>query len=119
MTVLNAPDSGVRFWVGFAEHEGGLGEDAGDHSLVLLPFARPYELRPFRLQLIELPVVAVPVEVRRGPRRFPWELYWVPSGGAFAAQRCPVCAATGRLVASKDGLGCRWCLAQPDLRPLR
>ncbi len=74
-------------------------------------FRPTYVLRPYRLQLLGVPAVVVPVDVRRGPRRFPASLTWVPSAGAFAAQRCPTCASVQVLVAAKERLGCRGCLA--------
>lgn len=73
-------------------------------------FRPSYVLRPYRLHLLGLPVVVVPVDVRRGPRRFPARLTWVPSAGSFSAQRCPACASAHHLVAGKERLGCRSCL---------
>lgn len=73
-------------------------------------FRPRHELCPFLLQLLGLPVVGVPVDIRRGPRRFPASLRWVPSAGTFAALRCPACSSAQPLVAGKDALGCRSCL---------
>jgi hypothetical protein len=68
-----------------------------------------HELRPFRLHLVHVPAYVLPVEVRRGSRRFPFELCWVPAGGEFASHRCPACGAAEELIAGRESLGCRAC----------
>ncbi|MGH9128470.1 MAG: hypothetical protein ACRDY2_05770 [Acidimicrobiales bacterium] len=73
-------------------------------------FRPSYVLRPFRLHMLGLPVVVVPVDVRRGQRRYPFRLVWVPTARTFAASRCPACSSVERLVAGKGLLGCRACL---------
>lgn len=68
-----------------------------------------HELRPFRLHLVHLPAFVLPVEVRRGSRKFDFELTWVVAAGEFAAARCPACGALEPLVATRERLGCRAC----------
>jgi hypothetical protein len=67
------------------------------------------EIRPFRLHLVLVPTLSLPVEVRRGPRRYPLALDWLLPAGVFAPVRCPSCAATNPLVAGKQRLGCSAC----------
>lgn len=67
------------------------------------------EIRPFRLQLVHAPAFLLPVDVRRGSRRFPFTLTWLATAGEFAAFRCPACGAAEALVAGRDGLGCAAC----------
>ena len=68
-----------------------------------------HELRPFRLHLLHVPAFVLPVDVRRGSRRFAFELTWVPGAAEFAAARCPACGAGEPLVATRERLGCRAC----------
>jgi hypothetical protein len=76
-------------------------------------------IRPFRLHLVQVPVLRLPVDIRRGERRFPLALDWLVPAGTFAGLRCPHCAEPAPLVASKARLGCRRCLAPaaPPARP--
>jgi hypothetical protein len=67
------------------------------------------EIRPFRLQLVHAAAFVLPVDVRRGSRRFPFTLTWLATAGEFAASRCPACGAAEALVAGRDGLGCAAC----------
>ena len=67
------------------------------------------EVRPFRLQLVHAPAFLLPVDVRRGDRRFPFTLTWLATAAEFAACRCPACGAAEALVAGRDGLGCAAC----------
>jgi hypothetical protein len=69
------------------------------------------EVRPFRLHLVYLPAYVLEVDVRRGRSAFRCELAWVPAAGEFAAVRCPACGATEPLVATRERLGCRDCIA--------
>ncbi|MGH3613113.1 MAG: hypothetical protein ACRDRK_11070 [Pseudonocardia sp.] len=75
-----------------------------------------HEIRPFRLHLVLVPGWRVPVDVRRGPRRYPFAFDWLPALGAYAAQRCPHCGAAESLSASKARLGCLTCLPSAALR---
>jgi hypothetical protein len=68
------------------------------------------DIRPIRLHLVEVPALELPVDVRRGPRRYPMVLYWWLPAGAFADLRCPSCGHCAPLVAAKDRLGCENCL---------
>lgn len=67
---------------------------------------------PFRLHLIEVPALDVPVTVRRGPRAFGLRLQWLLPFPGFLPCRCPHCGAGQPLVAGRDRLGCRACLAK-------
>lgn len=78
-------------------------------------FQATYEIRPFRLHLILVPAYVVPVDVRRGARAFPLELFSLCTGRGrlFAELRCPHCAGGSNLVAGRERLGCRSCLGKP------
>lgn len=69
-----------------------------------------HEIKPFRLHLVHLPAFVLPVEVRRGQRRFPLTLTWLPLAKELAPVRCPFCDAARPLVAGKDRLGCTSCM---------
>lgn len=68
-------------------------------------------LRPFRLHLVHVPVVRLALQVRRGPRVYPWELLWILPAGAFVLPGCPSCGSDAPMVAGRASLGCRACLA--------
>ncbi len=68
-----------------------------------------HEIRPFRLHLVHVPAFVLPIDVRRGSRRFPSALTWLPMANEFAAVRCPACGAPEPLVAARDALGCESC----------
>jgi hypothetical protein len=79
-----------------------------------------HEIRPYRLHLLLVPVLRLPVNVLRGTRRFPLELDWMLPAGAFAPVNCPGCGAdtaASPLVAAKTGLGCVTCLTLPTAAP--
>lgn len=79
-----------------------------------------HEIRPFRLHLLLVPALRLPVEVLRGARRFPLVLEWLLPAGAFAPVRCPGCGAdtsSWPLVATKTHLGCGSCLPGPASSP--
>lgn len=80
-------------------------------------FDARYELRPFRLHLVHVPAYTLAVHVRRGSRRFPFELVWVAGAGEFAAIRCPACGAADELVAGRERLGCAACTPGAAPRP--
>lgn len=83
-------------------------------------YAARHDIRPFRLHLLLVPVLRLPVDVLRGARRFPLVLDWMLPAGAFAPLNCPGCGAdTARwpLAAAKTGLGCASCLAAPAGEP--
>ncbi len=69
-----------------------------------------HDIRPFRLHLVGVPALTLPVLVRRGPRAYPLTLTWMLGGAGFAALSCPHCGARSELVAGRDRLGCRTCL---------
>jgi len=71
-----------------------------------------YEVQPFRLHLAALPALSVPVEVSRGPRTYSSSAIWLlPPFGSFLVPGCPECGSSATLVAGKERLGCRKCLA--------
>ena len=74
-----------------------------------------HEIRPFRLHAVLVPAWRVPVDVRRGPRRYPFTFDWLAPLGAFADERCPHCGAVAPLSASKTRLGCLTCLPSAAL----
>jgi hypothetical protein len=72
-----------------------------------------HEIRPYRLHLVHVPALRLPVDVFRGARRFPLVLEWLLSAGVFAPVSCPACGAdvgSRPLVAAKTHLGCARCL---------
>lgn len=75
-------------------------------------FQPAHEIRPYRLHLLDLPVWRLPVDVRRGDRRYPLTLDWLLPVSRFAEIRCPHCDAAEPLVAGKTRLGCEGCLAK-------
>jgi hypothetical protein len=76
-----------------------------------------HEVRPFRLRLEHLPAFVLPAEVRRGTRRFGFELTWVPAAGEFARVRCPACDEFESLVVTRERLGCQACTAPSGSAP--
>jgi hypothetical protein len=78
-------------------------------------YASRHEIRPYRLHLLLVPVLRLPVDVLRGARRFPLVLDWMLPAGEFAPVACPGCGAdTARwpLTATKAKLGCASCLPE-------
>jgi hypothetical protein len=76
--------------------------------------AARHEIRPYRLHLLQVPVLRLPVDVLRGARRFPLVLDWLLPAGEFAPVRCPACganAACSPLIAVKTHLGCASCVS--------
>lgn len=76
-------------------------------------YAPRYDLRPYRLHLLQVPALRLPVDVLRGSRRFPLVLEWLLPAGAFAPVGCPGCGADAGewpLVAAKTHLGCARCI---------
>ena len=80
-------------------------------------FEPRHEIQPFRLHLIAVPAMSVPVSVQRGDRTFPLTLTWVPGGVGFLPLRCPHCGDSSPLVAGRDRLGCRTCIPRPAVAP--
>jgi hypothetical protein len=74
------------------------------------------EIRPYRLHIYEMPVWRLPVDIRRGDRRFPLTLDWLIPLARFADVACPHCGADERLVATKTRLGCANCVPRPTVR---
>lgn len=69
-----------------------------------------HEIRPYRLHVLLVPGWRVPVDVCRGPRRYPFAFDWLPALGAFATETCPHCGAMATFSAGKERLGCLACL---------
>ena len=72
------------------------------------------ELTPYRLHLLLVPSVVLPVDVLRGSRRYPQRLVWIWPARRFRDLPCPSCGSDRLLVAGKNGLGCEACLARPE-----
>lgn len=72
-----------------------------------------HQVRPFRLHLLLVPALELPVQVRRGQAAHPFTLTWVLPRAGFVDACCPHCGTAERLVAGRDRLGCRACL-QPS-----
>lgn len=72
-------------------------------------FRPSFDVRPFRLHLLLVPVLRVPVVVRRGPRSYPLWLSWLLGSRRLAPVPCPGCGAVAALVATRQRLGCRRC----------
>lgn len=68
-----------------------------------------YTLQPYRAHLLLVPALAVPVVIRRGERRYPFELCWLLPLSGFAPQVCPSCGAQARLIAERERLACATC----------
>lgn len=79
-------------------------------------FQPAHAIRPYRLQVFELAAWRLPVDVRRGDRRYPLTLDWLISLSRFADLRCPHCHAVEPLVAAKTRLGCTGCLTTPSMQ---
>lgn len=76
-----------------------------------------HDIRPYRLHLVGVPALRLPVDVRRGERRYPLELDWLVPAGQYAQPRCPSCDSSAPLVAGKGKLGCLACLAPATPAP--
>jgi hypothetical protein len=74
------------------------------------------DLTPYRLHLILVPAVVLPVDFLRGSRRYPQRLLWVWPTRQFRPLPCPSCGADQPLVAGKTILGCRAC-SKPSAAP--
>jgi hypothetical protein len=78
-----------------------------------------HEIRPFRLHVVLVPGWRVPVDVRRGARRYPFAFDWLPALATYANEGCPHCGAAAPLSASKTRLGCVGCLPGSALQAVR
>jgi hypothetical protein len=58
---------------------------------------------------VAVPGWRIPLDVRRGPRRYRVERDWLPALGAYATERCPHCGEPAPLSAGKTQLGCLRC----------
>jgi hypothetical protein len=76
-----------------------------------------HEIRPYRLHVVQVPVLRLPVVVLRGSRPYPLVLDWQLPVSAFAELRCPACGEAAPLVAAKTKLGCERCLAGSPAAP--
>ncbi|HSV67203.1 MAG TPA: hypothetical protein VLJ59_14995 [Mycobacteriales bacterium] len=77
-----------------------------------------HEIRPYRLHVVQVPVLRLPVVVRRGSRPYPLVLDWQLPVAAFAELRCPACGEPAPLVAAKTKLGCERCVARAPAEPV-
>jgi hypothetical protein len=68
------------------------------------------DLTPYRLHLVLVPAVVLPVDFRRGSRRYPQRLVWVWPARQFRPLPSQSCGADQPLVAGKTALGCVACL---------
>jgi hypothetical protein len=83
-------------------------------------FRPSHRLRPFRLHLLLVPALELPVRVRRGQTTHPFVFTWVLPRAGYLDPCCPHCGAAEQLVAGRDRLGCRACLQRssaPALPP--
>lgn len=78
-------------------------------------FRPSHQVRPFRLHLLLVPALELPVRVRRGQTAHPFAFTWVLPRAGFVDSCCPHCGTAERLVAGRDRLGCRACLQRPRL----
>ena len=80
-----------------------------------------HELRPYRLHLVDVPVLRLATDVRRGERRWPLLFDYLPLLGTVAPTRCPSCDAHAPLVATRAQLCCTTCVpvrvAEPPAAP--
>lgn len=72
-------------------------------------FEVAHTLRPYRAHFLRVPALALPVTIRRGERRYPFELCWLLPLGGFLPFRCPSCGALAHLIAERERLGCAAC----------
>jgi hypothetical protein len=100
-----------------AQAEATRGERARRITEIEEKFRPRHTVQPFRLHLVLLPALRFPVDFRRGERRYPFALTWLLHRAAFAAVRCPHCGSPEPLVAGRNFLGCRHCLARPEALP--
>lgn len=100
-----------------AQAEGVRAEQARRLREIDEKFSSRFALRPFRLQVVTLPALSVPLVARRGPRAWPLTLVWLTGPGKVLPFLCPHCSAAAPLVAGKDRLGCRTCLPSASLAP--
>jgi len=85
-------------------------------------FRPRHEIRLFRLHLVWVPTLRLPMVVRRGHREFPLAMYWLTVGRGFLPVPCPSCGGLYPLEAAKDRLGCQGCVrraAAPSVVPTR
>jgi hypothetical protein len=71
-----------------------------------------HEVQPFRLHVLHVTALRLQAEVRRGERRYPLRLTWLPAAGDFTDVRCPHCGRLAPLDAGKNKLGCIACQAK-------
>jgi hypothetical protein len=100
-----------------AQAEATRGEQARRITEIEEKFRPRHSVQPFRLHLVLLPALLFLVDFRRGERRYPLALTWLLHQAAFAAIRCPHCGSPEPLVAGRNFLGCRHCLARPVATP--
>jgi hypothetical protein len=74
-----------------------------------------HRITPYRLHLLLVPCLILPVDIMRGARRFPQTLTWIVPAATFRDLACPSCSRQAPLVAGKDRLGCEKCLSARTL----
>jgi hypothetical protein len=70
-----------------------------------------HEIRPFRLHVVAIPALRVPVTVVRGAQSFSFALDWYLPFQTLGPVACPHCHAGEPLVVGSGRLGCRRCMA--------
>ncbi len=88
-------------------------EQARRQAEIAEKFRPSHHARPFRLHLLLVPALELPVQIRRGAATHPFTFTWVLPRAGFTDIRCPHCGAADPLVAGRDRLGCSACLARP------
>ncbi|HYT24981.1 MAG TPA: hypothetical protein VEP73_00655, partial [Actinomycetota bacterium] len=88
-------------------------EQARRQAEIAEKFRPSHQARPFRLHLLLVPALELPVQVRRGAAAHPFRFTWILPRAGFVDVRCPRCGAADQLVAGRDRLGCRACLGRP------
>jgi hypothetical protein len=85
-----------------------------------------HDLHPLRLHSVQIPVLRLAVDIRRGERRYPAVLDWLLPAADFAPLPCPQCGSQAGLVATKAHLACLDCMPKvapapvaPPAQPVR
>jgi hypothetical protein len=92
-------------------------EEARRLAEIAEKYAGAHAIRPYRVHVIAVPALRIPVDVRRGDRRYPMTFDWLLPAGTFAPVRCPSCGGEAPMVAGKQKLGCETCLPPRAAEP--